>query len=72
MGYCDDCGCRTSDGVCSNCQEELYIVENQGEFIEGPLSDEFMERVREQRAVIRRPSKHLIAGVTDDEPRPTD
>jgi len=26
MKYCEDCGCRVSSaGICSNCQEELYI-----------------------------------------------
>lgn len=51
--YCDDCGQRAvSHGVCSNCQEELYILENQSEFIEEPLSDEFMdEAARQQRYV---------------------
>jgi hypothetical protein len=47
--YCADCGCRTSNGICSNCQEELYILEFQSEWIDGPLSDEFMTTAREQR-----------------------
>lgn len=47
--YCEDCGCRTNNGICSNCQEELYIIENQSEFIEEPLSKEFTDKAKEQR-----------------------
>ena len=52
MGYCEDCGCKTSYGVCSNCQEELYIIENQGDFIDFELPEEFMKRVKEQEEYI--------------------
>ena len=53
MGYCEDCGCRTDGrGICSNCQEELYIVENQGDCIDFPLSDEFQKKVKEQEKYI--------------------
>jgi hypothetical protein len=55
MPYCDDCGCRTSNGVCSGCMEELYILENQAEFIEIPLSDEFMEAAALQRKRVSPP-----------------
>jgi hypothetical protein len=48
--YCPDCGERACNrGVCSNCQEELYIYEFQGEYRDEPLSDEFMEQAAEQR-----------------------
>ncbi len=31
MNYCEDCGCRVgAEGICSNCQEELYIETYQG------------------------------------------
>lgn len=53
MGYCEDCGCRTSSGVCSNCQEELYIVQNQTEHIEAPLSKEFLAKVEEQEELLK-------------------
>lgn len=46
--YCEDCGCKTSNGVCSNCQEELYIFKNQNEFMIKPISEEFMNKVIEQ------------------------
>lgn len=50
MPYCEDCGYGpTSNGICSACQEELYIVEFQSDVIDVPLSDEFRERAAEQR-----------------------
>jgi hypothetical protein len=56
MGHCSDCGSRTNRGVCSNCQEELYILENQADFITEPVSDGFAEKAKEQRLELdRRP-----------------
>lgn len=53
--YCPDCGLRAcNQGVCSNCQEELYIYENQGEYRDEPLSDEFMDKAAEQRDYLKR------------------
>ena len=50
MAYCEDCGYGpTSNGICSACQEELYIVEFQSDVIEEPLSEEFMGKASEQR-----------------------
>lgn len=49
MSNCPDCGCRTDNGICSNCQEELFIMENQYEYIESPLSDGFVKKAGEQR-----------------------
>jgi hypothetical protein len=49
MPYCDDCGCRMSNGICSGCMEELYILENQAEDIEFRPSDEFMQAAGEQQ-----------------------
>jgi len=54
MAYCPDCGCRTSGGICSNCQEELYILTEQADFIDGPVSDEFAEKAAEQRRFLDR------------------
>lgn len=45
---CEDCGCNTVYGVCSNCHEELYIVSYQNEFIDRPLSHEFLQKAEEQ------------------------
>lgn len=48
--YCPDCGQRACNaGVCSNCQEELYILENQSDTIGVPLSNEFIEEAGKQR-----------------------
>jgi hypothetical protein len=51
--YCPDCGCKVYGGICSNCQEELYIFENQNEFLPESLSDEFAEKVKEQREFLK-------------------
>lgn len=55
MAYqtCEDCGCRVYGGICSNCQEELYIVENQYDAIDAPLSREFMDKVEEQKCELK-------------------
>ena len=53
MGYCSDCGSRTSGGICSNCQEELYIVTNQSEDITEPLSNEFTDKAKEQKEYLK-------------------
>ena len=50
---CEDCGCKIYDGICSNCHEELYISEYQTEFIDFPLSDEFLEKVKESRQILK-------------------
>mgnify|MGYP001580631035 CR=1 FL=1 len=49
MKTCEDCGCILNNGICSSCQEELYIIKNQSEFIEEPLSKEFLEKANEQK-----------------------
>ena len=53
MSYCEDCGCKTNNGICSNCQEELYIVENQSEFITQPLSNDFCHSVKNQIKLLK-------------------
>ena len=50
--YCEDCGCRTSSGVCSNCQEELYILNEQSEDIEY-ISPEFEAKAEEQKQLLK-------------------
>jgi hypothetical protein len=49
MPYCEDCGTKLSGGICPNCSEELYIFTEQSEYITEPLSDEFMDKVWEQK-----------------------
>lgn len=62
MAYqaCSDCGTRMYDGTCPNCQEELYIFETQGEYLPANLSDEFQDKVADQRIDrdVRLDSKH--------------
>jgi hypothetical protein len=52
MPRCEDCGCSTNGGICSNCQEELYIATYQADCIEGPLSKEFTEKIEEQQKLL--------------------
>lgn len=49
MKYCENCGCKTFNGLCPYCDEETYIYEQNAtneEQIE--FSPEFMEKVKEQ------------------------
>lgn len=52
MKTCEDCGTRMYSGICSNCQEELYLVENQSDGITEPLSQEFLAKVDEQKQLL--------------------
>jgi hypothetical protein len=45
---CPDCGCSMSNGLCSNCQEEAFIIENQYEYIDFELSDDFIKKAKNQ------------------------
>ena len=49
MKTCVDCGTRLDGGICPNCSEELYIFTEQYEFLPDNLSDEFTDKVKEQR-----------------------
>jgi hypothetical protein len=53
MNTCEDCGTRIYSGICPNCHEELYIETTQGEYIEGPSSDEWNQKVEAQRQEVR-------------------
>ena len=53
MSYCPDCGGKLSGGMCSNCQEELYILTYQDEDVEWEdLSPEFMVAAAGQERVV--------------------
>lgn len=54
MAHCEDCGCRLDHGICSNCHEELYIIEFQGDCIDRKLSDEFLKKAQEQKDAIEK------------------
>ena len=48
--YCEDCGCKVYSGRCTNCHEELYILDqyyDQGMELPKPDS-EFMIKVNKQ------------------------
>ena len=52
---CPDCGCYLTSGICSNCQEELFIYENQI-MVDGPdieLSQEFADKCHQQQKAIK-------------------
>lgn len=43
--YCEDCGCVVYSGACVNCNEEVYILEQDmgnNEHVE--FSQEFMDK----------------------------
>ena len=49
--YCEDCGCKVFNGRCTNCHEELYILDQYDE-LNMPRPDdetEFMQKVYEQQ-----------------------
>lgn len=48
---CEDCGTTISRGVCPNCEEELYIYDNQICEMDEPIviGKEFAKKVSEQR-----------------------
>jgi hypothetical protein len=50
--HCEDCGTKLDAGICPNCQEELYIFEQQG-LDDCPASADFMRKVAEQRRILR-------------------
>ena len=52
MSHCVNCGTKLSSGVCQWCQEELYIVNEQYEYLP-PLSDEFVEKVDKQKQDVK-------------------
>lgn len=59
MNYCEDCGCKVFSGKCTNCHEELYILE-QYEELNMPLPNddtEFMQKVYEQQKQVAKKNK---------------
>lgn len=51
---CTDCGTLLSGNICPNCHEELFIFENQYEYLPNKLSDDFSNKIKEQREKIKR------------------
>lgn len=54
MSHCEDCGCKMYKGRCTNCHEELYILDQyQEQGMKLPKEDsEFMKKVTEQQKQI--------------------
>ncbi len=50
---CENCGTTLQNGICPNCQEELYIYENQAEFLPDYISDNFIDKVKQQTDEVR-------------------
>ena len=59
MSYCDDCGCKTYNGACTNCHEEIYILEQYDDLdMEYPKQDSmFMTKIREHEKAIAKNRK---------------
>lgn len=49
MAHCLDCGTKLSGGICPNCSEELFIFQEQYEYLPEYLSDDFLDKVKEQK-----------------------
>jgi len=54
MKTCGNCGTTLNGGICQWCQEELYIFTEQYEFLPENLSDEFSEKVKDQREQVKK------------------
>jgi len=51
MSKCDNCGTNLRNGICTNCQEEMYIYDYQmDEKDRQCASASFMKKVEEQRS----------------------
>jgi len=49
--HCEDCGCKVFSGRCTNCHEELYILDQYDE-LDMPRPDDetdFMQKVYNQQ-----------------------
>ena len=58
--YCENCGCKEYDGRCTNCHEELYILDQYDELngtdfeLPYPTEDsDFMKKVKEHNEDIK-------------------
>ncbi len=49
MKECEDCGCKLINGICTNCHEELYINDYQMPEFPMEVSNEWNEKVKQQR-----------------------
>lgn len=56
--HCKDCGTKYSDGMCPNCHEELFIYETQTEFLPEKLSNNFIQKVKQQFILIHKDNQN--------------
>lgn len=52
MAYCENCGCKSYNGACINCHEEIYI-ENQYLNNNDDVPDLIFEAARAQEKKIK-------------------
>lgn len=64
--YCENCGTKMSDGICSQCAEELFIYEFQSEYLPDVLSDEFMGAVARQKESYENNCRRCAGGGKDE------
>jgi len=50
---CVNCGTKLSNGICQWCQEELFIVNEQYEFLPDSLSEDFIDKVKRQKEDVK-------------------
>ena len=53
MSYCSNCGTKLTGSICPNCDEELYIFTEQYEYLPEKISDDFSEKIKEQKERIK-------------------
>jgi hypothetical protein len=56
MTHCSDCGCPTYNGQCTNCDEELFIID-QYEDLNMTLPDDDTEFMKRANSSIEKISK---------------
>lgn len=59
MNYCPDCGCKMYSGVCTNCDEELFIIDQYAELGMALPSDDtnFMKQAKDSIEKIKNNNK---------------
>jgi len=59
--YCDDCGEAVYNGRCTNCHENLFILDQYHELDMAPPAEntDFMKKCREQQEAIEERKRNL-------------
>lgn len=53
MAYCEDCGCKSYNGACTNCHKEIYIEEQYID-LDMDVPNSIFKKAREQEKKIKR------------------